>query len=50
MTAQLYQFKPQRPVVSEACKWSSAAESVTLTNLRLMFAWQRIIIRAVTGV
>lgn len=39
-----------RPAVSEACRWSEAVESITASNLRIMFAWQRLAIRAIWGV
>lgn len=34
-----------RPI-NDACRWSEAVESVWLTNLRLVFAWQRTVLRA----
>lgn len=34
-----------RPI-TDACRWSSAIETVISTNLRIAFAWQRIILRA----
>lgn len=50
MNAKVYPFVPARPAVSEACKWSEAAQSVALTNIRLCFVWPRIWLRAMTGV
>ena len=35
-------FKP----INDACRWSEAIESVMTTNLRVMFAWQRTVLRA----
>lgn len=34
-----------RPI-SDACRWSEAIESVMTTNLRVVFAWQRTLLRA----
>lgn len=50
MTAKLYKLKPQRPALNRACEWSSAIEHMTATNIRLYYAWQRIILRAISGV
>lgn len=35
-------FKP----INDACRWSEAIESVLTTNLRIVFAWQRTVLRA----
>ena len=35
-------FKP----INDACRWSEAIESVWMTNLRIVFAWQRTWLRA----
>lgn len=35
-----------RPVVIDALRWSEAIESVLTTNLRVVFAWQRTVLRA----
>ena len=35
-------FKP----INDACRWSEAIESVMTTNLRIVFAWQRTVLRA----
>ena len=32
--------------INDACRWSEAIESVLTTNLRVMFAWQRTVLRA----
>lgn len=32
--------------ITDACRWSEAVETVMASNLRLMFAWQRVILRA----
>ena len=37
-----------RPV-SDACRWSEAIETVWITNLRVVFAWQRMCLRAMIG-
>lgn len=37
------------PPAHIACRWSDAAESIAASNLRLAFAWQRIILRAWWG-
>ena len=34
-------FKP----INDACRWSEAIESVLTTNLRVVFAWQRTVLR-----
>lgn len=39
-----------RPVAAHACRWTEAIESITASNLRIVFAWQRLAIRAVLGV
>lgn len=39
-----------RPVAAEACRWSEAVESITASNLRILFAWQRLALRAWLGV
>lgn len=36
-----------RPI-KDACAWSAAVEQVALGNLRILFAWQRILLRAWT--
>jgi len=38
-----------RAPASEACRWSESAESVALTNTRIMFAWQRQWLRLMWG-
>ena len=55
--AQVIQFpgigqgpmKLQRKPIADACRWSEALEIVTLSNLRLVFVWQRIVLRSVWG-
>ncbi len=32
--------------INDACRWSEAIESVMTTNLRVVFAWQRTVLRA----
>lgn len=32
--------------VADACRLSEAAEAVLATNLRILFAWQRVALRA----
>lgn len=44
--AEVIPLKPQRPAVSEACRWHEAIESVTASNLKIMCAWQRMVWRA----
>lgn len=39
-----------RPVVSDACKWHEAIESITRSNIRLAAAWQRVFLRTLFGV
>lgn len=34
-----------RPI-ADACRWSEAFETIALTNLRVSFAWQRMVLRA----
>lgn len=34
-----------RPI-SDACRWIEAFETVWVTNFRVMFAWQRTVLRA----
>lgn len=34
-----------RPI-NDVCRWSEAVETVWLTNLRIAFAWQRTVLRA----
>ena len=34
-----------RPI-SDACRWSEAVETVLTTNVRMAFAWQRVLLRA----
>lgn len=40
-----WRVRHARPI-NDACRWSSAIETVIATNLRIAFAWQRIILRA----
>lgn len=42
-------IKPQRPIVSEACRWHEALESVASSNLKIIGAWQRMFWRAFWG-
>ena len=32
--------------ITDACRWSEAIETVLTTNLRVVFAWQRTVLRA----
>ena len=32
--------------ITDACRWSEAIETVLTTNLRIAFAWQRTVLRA----
>ena len=32
--------------IADACRWSEAFETIALTNLRVGFAWQRMMLRA----
>ena len=32
--------------IADACRWSDAFETIALTNLRVGFAWQRMVLRA----
>jgi len=54
MTATVIQLAAYRaalrPAAAHACRWSEALESVTASNLRIAFAWQRIVLRALWGV
>lgn len=34
-----------RPI-TDACRWSEVVETVLTTNLRVVFAWQRTVLRA----
>lgn len=47
--AQVLPFKPLQPAVSDACRWSEEYETVMQRNVRLMFAWQRVMLRAFWG-
>jgi len=33
--------------IADACRWSEAIETVLATNLRLLFAWQRVALRSI---
>ena len=33
--------------IADACRWSEAAETVLTTNLRILFAWQRVALRSI---
>ena len=35
--------------VSQVCKYHEALESVTVSNIKFMMAWQRTLLRAMTG-
>lgn len=35
--------------VSQVCKYHEAFESITVSNIKLMMAWQRTLLRAMTG-
>lgn len=37
-----------RPI-NDACRWSEAFETVATANLRVFFAWQRMMLRALGG-
>lgn len=39
-----------RPVASQVCRWSEAVESIAASNMRILFAWQRLALRAWLGV
>ena len=40
-------WKAEHPKpINDACRWSEAIESVLTTNLRVVFAWQRTVLRA----
>ena len=43
-----YRAARQKPITN-ACAWSSAFESVAATNIKIVFAWQRIWLRAMIG-
>lgn len=49
MNAQILPFKPQAKPIADACRWSEAIESVTASNLKIAFAWQRMLWRACWG-
>lgn len=34
------------PKINEALKWSEVTEQVVSSNLRIMFAWQRVMLRS----
>ncbi len=40
----------RRPVARHACMASSGAEALAVAQLRLLFAWQRVLLRAWLGV
>lgn len=42
-------MKLQRKPIADACRWSEAFEIVTLSHLRLVFVWQRMILRSMWG-
>lgn len=44
--AEVIPIKPQRPAVSEACRWHEAFESIATSNLKIISAWQRMLWRA----
>lgn len=44
-----YKPKPAQPAVSQACRWHEATESVAASNLRILCAWQRMVLRAMWG-
>lgn len=44
--AEVIPLKPQRPTVSQACRWHEAFESITASNLKIISAWQRMLWRA----
>lgn len=45
MTAAIIPIRQAQPAAATACRWSEAVESVTLSNLRIAFAWQRMLLR-----
>ena len=52
--SEIIQFKLPAPKlqakpIADICRWSEAFETVTTSNLRVMFAWQRIILRSIWG-
>ncbi len=47
--AQVIPFKPQAKPVADACRWSEAIELVAQNNLRICFAWQRMVLRSIWG-
>lgn len=50
MLAQVVPIRPQRPAVSQACRWHEVVESVAASNFRVICAWQRMLWRAFWGV
>lgn len=34
-----------RAPVADACRWSAAIEEITLANMKILFAWQRMFFR-----
>lgn len=42
-----YRAMRQRPM-NDVCRWSEAIEQIAVTHLRLAFAWQRCMLRALT--
>ena len=33
--------------IADACRWPEAVEAVLATNLRILFAWQRVALRSI---
>lgn len=46
MLAQVIPLRPQRPAVSDACRWHETFEAVAAGNFRIWCAWQRMLWRA----
>ena len=40
------QWRPRARPASDALRWSEAFETIAATILRICFAWQRVILRA----
>lgn len=49
MTAQIIPIHAAKPAAAAACRWSEAIETVTAGNLKIAFAWQRMLTRLALG-
>lgn len=49
MTAQIIPIHAAQPVAAAVCRWSEAVETVTTSNIKVAFAWQRMWARLMLG-